>query len=190
MKKKTWKKWFHWKINANNRHSISTKNDSREQIRPEENKSLLDIYAISGQELDRQNMSRQQLPNNDEIVEHFNQQKLQSGLVVGGCWGDHETGKSRSRKKNSFSAILPPVKIFKNIWNKFSWKHHLLYRLAGFYTQIFRRKGYFDPYCPHQIFLNDKKTFQQQPQNIWQHFTTSRVAKCHGYKKYIGVKKW
>ena len=44
-------------------------------------------------------MSRQQLPNNDEIVEHFNQQKLQSGLVVGGCWGDHETGKSGSRKK-------------------------------------------------------------------------------------------
>ena len=39
-------------------------------------------------------MSRQQLPNNDEIVEHFNQQKLQSGLVVGGCWGNHETGKS------------------------------------------------------------------------------------------------
>ena len=101
---------------------------------------------------------------------------------------------SRNRKiliknKSDFFAILPPVKGFKNIWNKFSWKHHLLYRLASFSTQIFSRKGCFDPYCPRQNFLNDKKTFQQPLQNIWQHFSTARVAKCHRYHKCMGVKK-
>ena len=32
------------------------------------------------------------------------------------------------------SAILLPVKGFKNFWNKFGWKHHLLIRLASFCT--------------------------------------------------------
>ena len=50
------------------------------------------------------------------------QPELQSGGARG-CGGDHETGKSGSRKKT----ILPPVKGFKNIWDKFCWKHHILY---------------------------------------------------------------